>query len=248
MIFTNSFTLLLTLAPTTLLAAPTRTASDNSIAARNVPSPELSKEAYVQRLLDDECDLGGAVLPVEASSLPPVSPGLKLSHVSLGIGFQNYTCNSLARTDKPKQVGAVAQLYNVTCFAGRTALQPDGLPEPVPTYELPALAYKHKGLRDHVVAQQLLAGHHEFTADGVPLFVLGTQQQYGYVAAKKAGNITAPAGSLAKSVDWLKLSAVEGDYKEVYRVSTAGGAAPATCEGKTGDFREEYATLYYFYR
>jgi hypothetical protein len=49
------------------------------------------------------------------------------------------------------------------------------------------------------------------------------------------------------SVAWLKLNAMAGDYKEVYRVNTAGGMPPKTCGGVQGEFEVEYSAAYWFY-
>jgi hypothetical protein len=100
----------------------------------------------------------------------------------------------------------------------------------------------------------MLSGHHEFTATKTPLFNLKTENgDYGYVQAKPVANSTAPASAPRGanglgSVPWLKLNAVEGDYKEVFRVDTAGGVAPKTCEGISGNFEVEYAAVYYFWK
>jgi hypothetical protein len=162
----------------------------------------------------------------------------------MGVGTQNYTCATAAPTETPVQLGAKAQLYNVTCQAVRA---------PGVLSDIPAFALDH-GIPTVDVAQRLVSGHHEFTAAGVPLFVLDTDlHKYGYVQAKKNGTSNAPANAPKGenglgSVAWLKLTAVEGDYKEVYRVSTAGGAAPKTCEGIQGNFQVHYSTLYYFWK
>jgi hypothetical protein len=119
--------------------------------------------------------------------------------------------------------------------------------------DIPRLALDH-GIPNNDVATRLISGHHEFTAAGVPLFVLDTDlHKYGYVQAKKGGSSDAPKNAPKGSnglgsVAWLKLVAIEGDYQEVYRVSTAGGVAPKTCEGRQGNFEIEYSTLYYFWK
>ena len=52
---------------------------------------------------------------------------------------------------------------------------------------------------------------------------------------------------LLSSVAWLKLNAVEGDYKDVYRVHTAGGMAPKNCAGQKSRFEVQYSAQYWFY-
>lgn len=103
-------------------------------------------------------------------------------------------------------------------------------------------------------AEKRISGHHFFTDKKVPMFDLRTAgENYGYVQAtpdtvKSAAPATAAPGSNGQgSVPWLKLNAVEGDYKEVYRLYTAGGMAPKTCSGISGSFTVEYSAQYWFY-
>lgn len=103
------------------------------------------------------------------------------------------------------------------------------------------------------LADARLSGHHEFTEKGIPLFKLQTPKvDFGSVLVNVTAKAAAPKGASAGpnglgSVPWLKLEQLEGDYKEVYRVNTAGGVAPKTCEGVTGGFSVEYAAEYWFY-
>lgn len=99
-----------------------------------------------------------------------------------------------------------------------------------------------------------LVGHHEFTDKKVPFFKLKTDLvDYGFVQAsadvvKSAAPKDASKGSNGLgSVPWLKLTGTDGDYKEVYRIHTAGGVAPKTCDGVQGSFTVEYSAQYWFY-
>lgn len=72
---------------------------------------------------------------------------------------------------------------------------------------------------------------------------------------------TGPKGEAA--VPWLKLQVLDvgaqgsdvqagedtqAGVKEIYRVNTHGGSAPATCAGRhEGEFEVEYAAEYWFY-
>ncbi|KAF2274617.1 uncharacterized protein EI97DRAFT_94604 [Westerdykella ornata] len=240
MTFTKIISVLLALAPATILAAPTKTAdSISDILARR------GLHANVIKILEDGvCDLSNAKMPIAPTPLPEPAPGLQLAHVALGRGTQNYTCKTASPTETPVAVGAKAQLFNVTCESVRS---------PAVLADTPALALAH-AIPQNDVSKRLVSGHHEFTAAGVPLFVLDTEQhKYGFVLTKKAGASDAPANAPKGinglgSVPWLKLTAVEGDYKEVYRIHTAGGMAPKTCEERQGDFQVEYSTLYYFWK
>lgn len=60
MIFTNSITLILALAPATLFAAPTKTVA--SIA--DVIAKRRLSDAIIKTLQDGNCDLSGVTLPI----------------------------------------------------------------------------------------------------------------------------------------------------------------------------------------
>lgn len=177
--------------------------------------------------------------------LPPPSAGLTLGHVAIGRGTQNYTCASNTAADVPKLQGANATLFNATCYTVRS---------PSVLASIPAISLGHNVDLNDDVQKYLVSGHHEFTAAGVPLFSLVTPKaNYGYVQGKSIANSTAPADASRGenglgSVPWLKLNAVEGDYKEVYRINTAGGVAPKTCEGMADRFYVQYAAEYWFWK
>ncbi|KAH7198690.1 uncharacterized protein B0J16DRAFT_43679 [Fusarium flagelliforme] len=194
------------------------------------------------------CDLSQAKMALDGQLLPP-RKGLTLKHVAVGRGTQNYTCDTKDPSAAPVATGAVATLFNASCMA---ALYPDLL-ERVPgmAVHFPLAAADKLG-----PASLPESGHHYFTADGVPYFDLRTpEQEIGQAPCAK--NSSAPAPSLSAkgqlgeaAVPWLRLFTVEGathDIKEVYRTTTAGGSAPATCKGMASEFEVEYATLYWFW-
>jgi len=139
----------------------------------------------------------------------------------------------------------MATLYNVTCDAVRA---------PAVLHSITRIAVNMPVDLKQDVQKAVVVGHHEFTEKGVPLFKLVTNTvNYGYVMAKPAANSTAPKDSSKGenglgSVPWLKLNAVEGDYKEVYRLFTAGGVAPKTCQGMASTFVVQYAAEYWFWK
>jgi hypothetical protein len=260
MIF-NTISLVLALAPATLFAAPTQLA--DSI-AQLIPRADLPKEMIEQlKKTDGYCDLSKVVLPVGTSSsstsstshilttptaptpLPAVSAGLTLRHIAIGRGTQNYTCASSTADSAPVANGAVATLFNATCDYARLN---DGVMADVTTLSL------NYAVPTGPEATHRLSGHHEFTEKKIPLFDLRTANaQYGWVQAKPDDIKSAAPATASKgkndlgSVQWLKLNAVAGDYKEVYRVHTAGGVAPKTCEGQKAAFEVEYSAQYWFY-
>ena len=168
---------------------------------------------------------------------------------------QNYTCSSPTATPTP--FGAVAGLYNASCVAGRYSnilnlIVPAALAVPAPTK--PNL----------FPANLALSGRHYFPDPTTPTFDFRTpRSNYGVYYAKRIANTTAPAGSQAgpdgaAAVPWLKLAVIEappdadpaeivGNVKEIYRVNTAGGTAPKSCEGRPASFQIEYSAEYWFY-
>ncbi|KAF2204916.1 hypothetical protein GQ43DRAFT_103021 [Delitschia confertaspora ATCC 74209] len=242
MLFTTPINLLLALAPATIFAAPTPTiptlANLFDLERRGLSS------AVVKALSNGGCDLSKVSMPTAPTPLPLPAAGLTLSHIALGRGIQNYTCVTPSAKETPVAVGAIAQLFNATCSYPRAPTVVDTLPHLALSYPVPSGA----------VAQEMLSGHHEFNAAGTPYFSLKTEaHDYGDVNVKKNASSSAPAGSDKGrngmgSVTWLKLVASsEGSYKEVYRLNTAGGQAPATCDGMPGQFSVEYAAEYWFW-
>ncbi|GAB7350058.1 hypothetical protein MBLNU459_g0728t1 [Dothideomycetes sp. NU459] len=164
----------------------------------------------------------------------PSPSGLTLRYIALGLGTQNYTCPNT--TTAPIANGALATLYDATALL-RAA--------PAAVSTLPALAYS----TGSSLSLPTL-GHHWFSAAGVPTFDLEAAIPRAFLSAKKVAYVAAPADSVPNSVPWLYLvddgRGVSVGLKAVYRVETAGGAAPATC-AKVGELTVRYAAEYWFY-
>lgn len=167
----------------------------------------------------------------------------------MGRGTQNYTCDPAKQTDPsaspvPKAVGALATLFNVTCDVVRA---------PAALSDVPKLALTHD-IPTGDIAELLQSGHHEFNTQGKPFFKLAANSvDYGFVQAKLIANSTAPESASKGtngegSVPWLKMVGTDGEYKEIYRINTAGGVAPKTCEGINGEFQIQYAAEYWFWK
>jgi hypothetical protein len=97
-----------------------------------------------------------------------------------------------------------------------------------------------------------ILGAHYFLADGTPTFDLLAVREILF--SKKVADIKAPADAPkgidgTGAVDWLSLTSINGSVglKEVYRVSTAGGNPPATCDGYGSLVSVPYAAAYHFY-
>ena len=220
------------------------------------------------------CDLSDAVMPVAPTPLPSPTPGLILREVTIGRGvqvrgpqppcatpililnLQNYTCAGRSAQYTPVPIGAIASLYNASCVAANypdilSLLPALALEFPVPPQPSGALAPSNIGL----------CGHHYFATNTTPVFNLDISpnpaQQIGNVVARKVANSTAPANAVKGpngvgdgAVVWLYLTttnATQGDVKAVYRLNTAGGSPPETCENSDPEFSVQYAAEYWFY-
>ncbi|KAI9849803.1 MAG: hypothetical protein M1837_000015 [Sclerophora amabilis] len=184
-----------------------------------------------------------------ATQLPAPSEGLVLKAVTLGRGTQNYTCLTDSATEAPVGNGAIAQLYNVSSLLakhgqaylnelGRDAVLTGAPTNVALTSPLPSTP---------------LSGNHYFDAGAAPVFDLSCSNA-GLLRGKKLATIPAPANAgLGQkgepAVDWLKLGDAGGSVgvTEVYRVETAGGTAPKTCEGLSQEIQVQYTAQYWFY-
>lgn len=200
-------------------------------------------------LVDNLAETDGELAPI---ALPPPASGLSLSHVAVGRGTQNYTCDLSNSTAVPVAIGAVASLFNVTCMAAMTPLLLALIPEialelPMPLSNDPTSP-----------ANMDLSGHHYFLNTTTAFFNMDTSMHsYGSGAFKKVNSSAAPAGAMTGpnfsgngAVAWLKLNALDGAgqvFQEVYRLNTAGGNPPANCTGQQAAFEVPYAAEYWLY-
>lgn len=147
-------------------------------------------------------------------------------------------------------IGAVANLYNATCIAANYPDLMEMLPNIAYKIALPANEYATMP-----PANIQLMGHHFFHDSTTPEFNLDTTtlKQYGIAMTKKQDQIDAPSSAVQGengAVAWLYLATTTGtvgNYKKVYRVNTASGSPPDTCEGMSSTFEVQYAANYYFF-
>lgn len=171
-------------------------------------------------------------------------------HATVTNVTQNYTCADSTANSAPVAIGAVANLYNATCIAANYPDLLEMLPNVAYKIALPTNEYAK-----FPPANIELMGHHFFYNSTVPEFNLDTTEtkQYGIAMTNKIDQIDAPSNATKGkygAVTWLYLKTVAGtvgNYKAVYRVETASGSAPTTCEGMSSAFEIDYAALYYFY-
>ncbi|KAJ9269024.1 hypothetical protein DTO212C5_4863 [Paecilomyces variotii] len=191
--------------------------------------------------------------------LPPPSADLRLKYVTLGRGTQNYTCASSDASTAPVAVGAVATLFDASWIASSFPKLLDQVPPLLEQIPLDNLTSAVGALRTPPAAHghggNLAIGKHYFTDSTTPFFDFRVSGLEDWAAARKNASVNAPAPSTATvndvstpDVAWLQLIAKDGvGIKEVYRVITAGGSAPATCEGQASSIEVQYAAQYWFY-
>ena len=219
-------------------------------------------------LTSSTCDIGNPSMPT-IPDLPPVTDGLTLYHVAVGRGTQNYTCNPTDPNAIPVAAGATATLYNTTCLSCLAPRAMDKLTAAALSRATP------QGDAQLFPAQAVVSGQHYFTGPS-PTFNLHTNtHNYGIQFTALLSKVPVPEKMIrpgqnvgsdgSKPVPWLKLSSTSSlsdnapgvrqqalgsdgsPVKEVYRVNTAGGSPPKTCDGMQKNFQVEYAAEYWFW-
>ncbi|MCJ1440271.1 MAG: hypothetical protein MMC23_000754 [Stictis urceolatum] len=205
---------------------PVTMAGLSSLIPKNLP-------AFVQA----QCDLAKAVLPNGVT--PPLAAALAgstLSLVAVGHGTQNYTCADSTTNSIPTAIGAVATLYNASCIA---ASQPDMLAK---------ITAASQNIAEAQLKVMPSIGKHYFYDAKTPTFDI---TNVGLTHLKKSGSSSAPANTNG-NVAWLFLEKNDdgmttSKVTDVYRVNTAGGSPPATCDGMASTFEVPYSAEYWFF-
>jgi len=200
------------------------------------------------------CSTEKALLELPAADSTLAKQSAAPSFALLGVGVQNYTCSA---EGKYVLSGAVAELFDISCLAGKPAFK---------TIQDTALTI-FKLIPDKFINNQnrgrltgplslLSSGKHYFTPKGAsnppvwdmrstgPRAVLGKAGAY-VVGSKKAG-IPAPTG--AKDIDWLEVNGVEGQLATtIYRTDTRGGQPPASCKAGSAQITVKYTSKYFLF-
>jgi len=195
----------------------------------------------------DTCSVPATALNLQPPFTPLSSPPRS---VVLGVGVQNYTCDS---SGKYSSDGAIAGLIDITCLYGTAdfaEIQDDifkiweGYNGPNP-FEV---------IFDFSVDFNItiIAVHYFINDDGafLPKFDFS-------LAGPTAGNtdafvvgsidiaVTAPDG--AHDVNWFEIRAVSGKFAdEVYCVETRGGQPPDSCTPGSDPISINYVAQYWF--
>jgi hypothetical protein len=153
-----------------------------------------------------------------------------------------------AASDAPAANGAHAFLYDASCLAKNFPEQLHMAPGILLTLDIRVTDWIAKQI-SVFDGNTIEVGEHLFTTVTTPVFDFQYRGIKDFFVGKKLEAVPAPSYATPGAhgaVDWLKLQAENGTYgfKEVYRVVTAGGNAPATCEGMGETFEMPYAAEY----
>lgn len=203
-------------------------------------------------------------IDLPTSTLVAPADDLELKYVVLGYGTQNYTCTTTpnSATATPATAGAVANLYDASTILSMGPESAQTLMEQSLTALTLSIGTTFGITPDKFPGPLSMkqVGHHYFAAGSVPTFEVHGEKPSAQIQCKKNGDVPAPSNSFAGmngegAVDWLQLidtlngfsagTALEGG--DVYRVETAGGMAPKTCESHSAGIEVPYAALYFLY-
>ncbi|KAK4690048.1 hypothetical protein P7C73_g74, partial [Tremellales sp. Uapishka_1] len=182
------------------------------------------------------CSTSGLTVPLSGQTTLALPSGQAVSMVTTGRGIQNYTCTGGAYVS----VGAVANLYDVSCLLANSSWCEDDLNTVLPTLAFNALSFPDtSGLPVKV--------HHFFTTSTgtlSPEFATASD----HVIASKTASLASP-NSTATDVAWLQLTAIAGQgtlAQSVYRLETVNGQPPTSCTTEGTLLSVQYAAMYYF--
>lgn len=239
-------TLLLSILPVTTLALP----HTNILAAKLLPRSKASSNI-------------ATTMALPTSTLPVPAASLELKYVMLGLGSQNYSCTKTpSSTATPASGGALADLYDASSLlsAGSTSAK-SNMQVVLPELALSiSNAWKITPEKFPSPLNLKHMGKHFFTTDLIPTFVLPQASPPAQIQGKKVGDVPAPVnacpGTMGEgAVDWLQLPDNGLGFSkntplaggDIYRVETAGGAAPKTCANNDGAIIVPYAAMYFFF-
>jgi len=197
----------------------------------------------------ETCDTSHITLPPLPSPLTPPPSTSKLSYVAVGFGTQNYTCGS---TGTYTNIGAVAELFDISCFARNTTLF-----DAIPRVIIDAWNNVPGNLTQDVIATLQMSKHpqsfadHYFVPNGTAVAAkwdatLQTRNPNAFVIASKLDQAGAPTGN--QDIAWVSLRGTAGQLaKQVYRTNTQLGQPPANCTPGSPEIEVKYAAIYYFF-
>ncbi|KAK0458708.1 uncharacterized protein EV420DRAFT_1479407 [Desarmillaria tabescens] len=190
------------------------------------------------------CDISNAklILPPGVNLPPPTEPP---THITVGVGTQNYTCSEQGTYTS---IGAVAAILDISCLYGTPRF--DDIQDVV----LAAWQNSDSTTAHELSSELTLLGEHFFITN--PITGTGISPEWdftatlgntdAFVVANETGTSPAPTGS--QDVAWLSLVRILGELaKEVYRTDTRAGQPPASCTPGSEPITVQYSAKYWFF-
>lgn len=203
--------------------------------------------------LSTSCDLSSARLQVPADQTQLVAPTYAPSFISLGVGTQNYTCNTTSSAYT--LIGAVGEVFDSSCLYGTSAFDSastivydawSATPDITVQEVITTLAFLHDPavLGQHYYVPNPvgsgLSPKWDFTSSGVT-----AGNPNAYVIGVKVGDLRSSDSS---NIDSLMVKAVKGELAcEIFRVETNGGQPPLQCAAGDSDITVKYTSQYWFF-
>lgn len=169
-----------------------------------------------------------------SASLPSPPSNECLRAIGLALGTQEYSCANTNSAHAPTFSKASATLYDVAQLL-------ELLPSEDYLHELTSyfLKYNYGSIANSSLSMLGCLSH----VHGMPTFDLGAS---GLFQLETDYTINAPQEPLL-NVDWAYGQSLDRTWT-VYRVETAGGGGPTTCEGQNASLSVSYSAEYWFYK
>ncbi|KIM86697.1 hypothetical protein PILCRDRAFT_4592 [Piloderma croceum F 1598] len=202
------------------------------------------------------CNLSNTTLLLPSNQTALAVPTDAPSFVAVAVGVQNYTCNATALTYS--NVGAVADLFDVSCISGTSQFSTIGN-DAFGIWNHTSSSVTGQDVIKKLGLNLQLLGHHYYvpnpnTTAGSPAispkwdFTSDAEKgnAEAFVIGAKVGDLPAPTGK--NDVDWVQLKKVEGELANtVYRVKTKGGQPPTSCTVGDPSLSVKYTAQYWLY-
>jgi len=200
-------------------------------------------------IFQTDCQIQGARLSLPSNQNAIVAPTYAPQFIGLGVGVQNYTCNTTSSTYA--SVGAVAELIDISCLYDTDEFDTIAInifkawsnaPSSVTTQEVIAVLGN----------ASIVLGQHYYVPGSplLPKWDFTSDAEQGnpdaFVVAAATGSIPSPDGK--HDVTWVQLKNVQGRLADsVYRVKTAGGVPPTSCTAGDSPLSVKYTAQYWLF-
>ncbi|KAJ7191274.1 hypothetical protein GGX14DRAFT_297519, partial [Mycena pura] len=195
------------------------------------------------------CEISKDTMDLPPNQTALVAPYSDPLFVTLGIGIQNYTCNSTTSTYV--SIGAVASLFDISCLKKSDFAKVHT--KAFKTWNKASAKTKATSIGATVEAPNLLGFHYFVTSPSgtglSPKWDFTSTGKFAgnataFVLAAKVGDIPAPTDPTV-NVDWLSLKNVQGSLASmIFRTDTVGGQPPSSCVPGSAPISVKYTSKY----